>query len=232
MKIQRALLLLLPLFCHNDLFAQNNTTIIVKAGNSIEGSVPAIDLFEYPQFTHGTVFFTDNNVSGGSMNYNRFLDEMQFITAKGDTLTLINKKYIKFISIAKDTFFYDQGYIKLVNSAQSIKLGIKQMLRIIDKQKLGAYGMVSSTTAIDSYASYNDGVQVYNLTVMKDLVLAKEVEYFIGDKYNHFVLANKKNVMQLFPKHHQAIVSYLKENTVVFNNKEDLEKLVEFLRQL
>src|SRR5678815_1851635 len=116
MKMQRLLPLLLPLWYHCHLFAQNNTTLIVKAGTSIEESVPTVDLYEYPQFTQGTVFFRDGKVSGGGMNYNRFLDAMQFITAKGDTFTLSNEKNITFINIGKDTFFYDQGYIKLVTN--------------------------------------------------------------------------------------------------------------------
>jgi hypothetical protein len=232
MKIQYLSPLLLLLFYHCNLMAQNNAPIIVKAGNTIEGSVPAIDLYEYPQFIHGTVLSRAGNTSGGNMKYNRFLDEMQFITPKGDTFTLINKKDITFIHIGADTFFYDQGYIKLVTSLANVQLGEKQMLRIIDKQKMGAYGMVSSTTAIDSYASYNDGVQIYNMTVMQDLILAREVQYYIGDRYNHFVVANKKNVLELFPKQHKALVNYLKENTVEFNKKEDLVKLVQFVTQL
>jgi hypothetical protein len=230
MKLQPLFPLLL--LCHCNLFAQKNATIIVKAGNTIKESVPTIDLYEYPQFINGTIFFRDGNSSGAAMNYNRFLDEMQFITAKGDTLTLINEKNIRFINIVKDTFFYDQGYIKLINSTVNVKLGIKEMLGIIDKKKIGGYGMSSSTTAIDSYSSYNDGMQYYNITVMQDLVLAKKAQYYIGDVYNHFVLASKKNVINLFPKQEQAVIRYLKENTIVFNNKEDLEKLVQFLEHL
>jgi hypothetical protein len=232
MKLQPLFLLPLLLLCHCNLFAQKDATITVKAGNTIKESVPTIDLYEYPQFINGTVFFRDGNSSGAAMNYNRFLDEMQFITAKGDTLTLINEKNIRFINIAGDTFFYDQGYIKLINSTVNVKLGSKEMLGIIDKKKIGGYGMSSSTTAIDSYSSYNDGMQYYNITVMQDVVLAKKIQYYIGDAYNHFVLAGKKNVINLFPKQQQAIVRYLKENTIGFNNKEDLEKLVQFLEHL
>lgn len=230
MKIHLLMLLLPLMYCN--LFAQNNPTITVKAGKTIKESVPAIDLYEYPQFTPGTVFFRDGKSSGAAMNYNRFLNEMQFLTGKGDTLTLINQKNIAFVNIANDTFFYDQGYIKLVSSASKVKLGIKQMLRIIDKEKLGGYGMASPTTAIDSYNSYYDNRKEYILTVMQDLILAKQVQYYIADNYSHFVLATKKNLIKLFPKQEASVNSFLKENAVAFNNKEDLEKLVQFLAQL
>ncbi|WP_018612089.1 hypothetical protein [Segetibacter koreensis] len=231
MKIQHLLLFLLPLVYCN-LFAQNNTFIIVKAGTSIKESVPAIDVYEYPQFTGGRVFLKNGKSSGAQMNYNRFLDEMQFITIKGDTLTLIDQKNIAFINIAEDTFFYDQGYIKLLSRAANVKLGIKQILRVMDKEKLGAYGMTSSNDDVVSYNSYNDGSKDFRLTVMQDLILAKKVQYFIADNYNHFVLATKKNFIKLFPKQEQSINSYLKGNTTVFNNKENLEKLIQFVGQL
>lgn len=231
MKIQLFLLFLLP-FMNRNLFAQDNTTITVKAGTTIKESVPALDLYDYPQFTQGTVFTRGGKSSTTAINYNRFLDEMQFITAKGDTLTLINQKNIAFINIANDTFFYDEGYIKLVSSAADIKLGIKQMLTIVGKEKLGGYGVTSSATSIDSYSSYNDGRKDFGLTVMQDVILAKKVQYYVGDNYNHFVLANKKNLIRLFPKKEGDISRFLKENTVVFSKGEDLEKLVKFLAQM
>jgi len=226
-----ALPLLLLLFNH-DLFAQHNATIIVGVGKTIKEAVPTTDLYEYPQFMQGTVVYRDGNRSFGSMNYNRFLDEMQFITAKRDTLTLINEKTIAFINIGADTFFYDQGYIKSVLSTTHVKLGEKQMLRIVDKQRIGAYGVASSVESIDTKNAYNDGVKNYNMTVMQQLLLAREVQYYLGDTYNHFVLANKKNVMKFFSKQQRALESYLKENNIEFTNKEDLEKLFQFLNQL
>jgi hypothetical protein len=231
MKIQNFLLPLLLLIFLNSI-AQNNATITVKAGTTIKESVPVGDLYEYPRFIHGTVFFRDGKSSAAPMNYNRFLDEMQFIRAKGDTLVLINQKNISFVNIAKDTFFYDQGYVKLVTAAAPVKLGTKQTLVIISKEKIGAYNMPSSNADIDNYSSFNDGRKDYSLTVMQNTVLAKRVNYYFADNYNHFVLATKKNLVKLFPKQESAVNNYLKDSKVVFNNKDDLEKLVQYLSQL
>lgn len=226
MKTQQRLLLLLLLFFHFNVKAQNNERILVKAGTTIKQSVPPSILYEYPLYMQGTVFFKNGKSAGTFMNYNLFLDEMQFITAKGDTLSLSNEESIKFITINTDTFYFEHGYIKSVTGAANARLGIKQTLKIIDKQKVGGYGMTSSTEAIDSYNSFNDGTKYYNLTVMQDLILARKEQYFISNDSNAFLLPSKKNLLQLFPEQHQAIAKYFKEHNVGLNDKPALENLV------
>jgi len=66
----------------------------------------------------------------------------------------------------------------------------------------------------------------------EDIVMRKETEYYFGDKYNHFVRASKKKLLDFFPKDEQRIENYLKENKVNFDKKADLEKLCQFLRKL
>ncbi len=70
---------------------------------------------------------------------------------------------------------------------------------------------------------------LYDLVVDEDIVLKKIEQFYLGDNYNHFVLANKKNLLMLFPKEQQRIEAYLKENKINFTNKDDLEKMVRFL---
>ena len=65
-----------------------DSTIIIKAGMSFNESVSITDLYEYPQFVYGKVFFKPGDSSAGRLNYNRLLDQMQFIDFKGDTLNI------------------------------------------------------------------------------------------------------------------------------------------------
>jgi hypothetical protein len=229
MQIKHLLKLLLLLLCFNS-YSQNNGPILIKAGKTIKESVQVTDLYEYPQFTSGVVFFRDGKSSHGEMNYNRFFDEMQFIAANKDTLALVNEKNIDFISVGKDTFIYDQGYVKLLSDSANVKFGVRQILRIIDKKKLSAYGTTSSLETIDSYSSFVDGRKQYELVVMQDIYLGKRTQYFIGNKYNHFVMATRKNAAGLFPKRESAIRHFINEKAIDFNSKESLEMLVRFLR--
>lgn len=212
--------------------AQTYPTITVKSGTTIKESVPASDLYLYPQFTQGTVFFNTGKHSSAAMNYNRFLDEIQFIAAQGDTLSLANEEHITFVAIGTDSFFYDGGYVKLESQTPAAKLGTKQLLRVIDKEKYGAYGMASPTTAIDNYDSFYDGRKNYDLVIMQDLILARKQRYYIGTAGNRFALATKKNVLELFPSYSKSLKNYFKTNSVAFTSKDDVEKLVQFIGQL
>ncbi len=225
-------ILLFIMLLQGNLFAQKKTSIVVKAGNNIKDVVPITEIFEYPQFISGRVFFKDGQNSGAKMNYNRLVNEVQFIDSKGDTLAVANENTIQFVAIEKDTFYYDGGFLKLLDGSKAVKLAVKQILKVGDKQKMGGYDMATSTSAISSYKSFYDGRQFYNLSVREDIILLKVTQYYIGDKYNNFVSANKKNVMKLFSKHQNVLQKYLKDNLIDFEKKEDLEKLVQFLNQL
>ena len=98
--------LCLPLFgllYYTSSIAQSTETITVKTGTSISESVPVADLYQYSQFVNGMVYFRNGTRSGAKLNYNRFLDEMQFLNTNGDTLTLDNEETIKLIVAKNDS---------------------------------------------------------------------------------------------------------------------------------
>ena len=209
-----------------------DSTIILKAGMSINESLSIKNLYEYSQFIYGKVFFKPGDSSSGRLNYNRLLDQMQFIDFKGDTLNIADPGTIKSIRINNDLFYYDEGYVKLIKDSNTIKLAAKQTLRVVNKEKTGAYNMPSSTSAIDSYGSYMSEGKMYKLVPREDIVLKKQTQYYFGDKFNHFILANKKNLLRLYSKQNGSLNAYLKENNVDFTSQEDLEKLLQYLANL
>ena len=64
------------------------------------------------------------------------------------------------------------------------------------------------------------------------MVFQRTLEYYLSDPSGGFVQYTKKNVMQLFPQHEDAIKAYLKSNKIKFDNRDDLIKLSEFLGSL
>ncbi len=89
------LLLLFILIGCSDLPAQDSTIVTIKAGNRIKDVLKPADIFYYPQFTSGKVFFKDGAKAAAKMNYNRLSDQMLFIGPKGDTLELADEKSIQ-----------------------------------------------------------------------------------------------------------------------------------------
>jgi hypothetical protein len=209
-----------------------DSTIVVKAGTSLNESVSLTDLYQYPQFITGKVFFRAGDSAAGKLNYNKLLDQMQFVGPQGDTLNIANPGTIKLIRVNNDIFYYDDGYMKLVKEINGIKLAAKHTLKVSGKNKMGAYNMESPTSAIDSYGSLFDQRGKFNLVPREDVTLTKRTQYYFGDKFNQFTWALRKNLLRQFSKESGALNAYLKDNNIDLHKKEDLEKLLEFLAGL
>src|SRR5687768_5214934 len=87
------------------LFGQTSEIITVKAGQNI--SEVYKEIFRYPQFTAGRVYFVNGDVSAAKLNYNLITETMLFVNQKGDTLAIADETAVKFITIEKDSFYYD-----------------------------------------------------------------------------------------------------------------------------
>src|SRR5688572_32802432 len=89
---------LLPLFfiliACSGLPAQDSTLVTIKAGNKVMDVLTPVDIYYYPQFNNGKVFFKDGAKGGAKLNYTRLFDQMLFIDARGDTLALADRKSV------------------------------------------------------------------------------------------------------------------------------------------
>src|SRR5678809_1505707 len=92
-----------------DLPAQDSTLVTIKAGNKVSDVLTSADIYYYPQFITGQIFFKEGERVVVDMNYNHLFDQMLFINDKADTLALADEKTIKYIVILRDTFYYDKG---------------------------------------------------------------------------------------------------------------------------
>jgi hypothetical protein len=213
------------------LVAQQSGKILIKAGEDI-GLKLAKEVYIFPDFTLGVVTSKDGSVSKGLLNFNLLNGEMQFIEPKGDTLSLADEQTIKLITIGKDSFYYDHVYLRLVASNPVVKLAIRERLKVVDKQRIGAYNQPSSSASIEAQNIYNSGAAIHRLNVKEDILMAKETLYYLGDKYNHFILANKKNLIKLFYRKQDEIEDFLRANRIDMTRLEDLVTLMGFLNKI
>ena len=212
------------------LSAQKDELITVKAGTKVLDYFPFQERYRYPEFTKGQIFYKNNAVSATKLNYNLLSGEMDFIQ-RYDTLYLVKKKDILFITIAQDTFFYDNGYIEMISGGQ-VKVGLKQYFKLKEVLKKDTYGTSSSGSATTSYGSLPTEGKFYKLVANEDLVFQKIQAYYLSAPSNEFVQCRKKTVIKLFPEEKDAIKAYLKTNKTDFNSVDDLLKLADFLQSL
>jgi hypothetical protein len=231
-QLMKAGLLLYVLIFSIALPAQDSTQVTIKAGNKINDVLSPADLFYYPQFMPGKVFFRDGSKAASQMNYNRLSQQMLFISPQGDTLALADEKTIRHIAINKDTFYFDEGYMRHITGNHEIKLAERQVWMVADVRKIGTHNKPTNTFAITSFSTFTDlNGYTHNLTLNEDIILKKETYYFFGDQFNHFDRANRKNLQLLFSKEHRRLEGYLSDNKINFEKKDDLEQLTRFLMQ-
>ena len=211
----------------NCLNAQNNDVITVRAGSRIIDNFPFGVRYLYQEFTAGRVVFNNGIYSERLLNYNFLPGEVEFIQSK-DTLSILNKKDIKYVSIAQDTFFYDRGYIRLLTGG-IVMSGEKQYFNLTEVKSTDSYGTSTSGGASTSYNSLPADGNFYKLNANKDMVLRKTTEFYLGDPSGGFILFRKKNVLQRFPEKADEIKRFIKSNKTNFNSREDFFKMAEFL---
>jgi len=230
----KPLLLIFILISYTDLWAQDSTYITVKSGGRLDEGLTPADMYHYPQFTKGVVFFKSGTKATAKINYTRLFDQILFIDGKGDTLALAEEQTIKFIAVDSDTFYYDEGYVRIIADNDFVKLAEKQVWVVADIRKPGPHNTSTSTIGVTSVRTFRQGNDAVRnpLTLDEDIVLRKETHYYFGDEYNHFARAGKKGLFELFNKKQRSIENYLKENKVDFNKKEDMEKLYQFVSKL
>ncbi|ANE51275.1 hypothetical protein [Flavisolibacter tropicus] len=187
-------------------------------------------LYQYHKFMQGEVFYKGGNYGSGVLNYNRLTGEMQFIDPKGDTLTLDNEKEIEKVVIGPDTFYYSQGYLQKVVEFSST-VAKQTYLELSNREKVGAFGTVAQN-AIDTHTTIVTNQGFKSVVAQEILTYREKTIYFIGDRYGHFKLLNKKNVLYLYSKKEKEVSAYLKDNPVNFQKEADVQRLIEFLKDL
>ena len=212
----------------SDAAAQKRKIYTVEPGVKATDVIPRDEIYLYPNFTQGIVHFKNKVASAGMLNYNFLFAEMQFISPANDTLSLAEEKNISHIVIQKDTFYYDEGYLKFLRNCGEFKLAQKQFLNIANKEKIGAMGMRTSGS-IDTYTRVMGSYRHDGLIAQKVLTFARNDFYYFGDKFNHFKRLTKKNLLATYPSRSKEIKDYFKENSFKEITEEDLVILMESL---
>jgi hypothetical protein len=204
----------------------------VNPGQTISEAIPQNEIYSYPEFTSGRVYLRNNTVSLVKLNYNALLGEMQFINPNGDTLSVADEKLISLIVISTDTFFYDNAYLKMIANEGKVKLANNQFIEMTNKEKIGEFGQAGHGS-IETYGKVSTSQSPpKDLVANEILTMTKKSVYYIGDEYNSFKVANKKNVLVMYVKNENEVKAYLKENKVDFNNEKDLKQLIIFLKKI
>lgn len=187
------------------------------------------EIYLVPSFQPGIVEYKNGKRYKSTLNYNRALGAIQFIDEKGDTLALNNDdKSVSTVTIDKTEFYMDPVCIEKIFGNEKVILGKNEKVRQADKQKVGAMGIPSDAGTIDSYDRTYTRNNHY-IDINEQLLIRKTTTFYISGSDGKFVLANKKNIIAMFPKSQKEINKFIQEKDIDFNKEADLMSLTEFL---
>jgi hypothetical protein len=205
------------------LVASSQTTETIKITGAEYPDFIAKTQYKYPEYTRAKISLKSGEIASARINYNNFLHMMKYIDEKGDTLEIANADDINYIAVGVDTIFYDKVYYDWVASSGVAKLAQRRTYKVISRALVGAFGTSSPAKDIVPITRILGAGTSYDLAYGEELTLSKQTIYYVSPVKglnNNFVVANKKNLIALFPK--KNIEDFIKENKINLNKEEDL----------
>lgn len=212
--------------------AQQVKNFTVSAGQSFVDVLSHDELFRYPKFIKGITVYKDGTTTSEKMNYNFVQGEMMFLNSRNDTLVITKKDAISQIILAEDTFYVSNGYYEQIAGNKTVMLLVHKYIKLVNVKKEGAYGTSNSTGSVDSYSSLsaNNNSATLKLKVSEDMDFAIMTDFYFSKNSSEFVLARKNSILKLCPEKDEMIKEFIKSQSIRFNEKDDLIKLTEFLK--
>ena len=188
-------------------------------------------IYLYPSFKEGMVEFKNGQRFTRPMNYNRIGGTVEFISEKNDTVAFADEAAVGHVNIGGDIFVFTPACMRFLSS-KKVKLYVYEKMKIGDKQKIGAFGIPNSGSAIETVDRIESNQRSYRLNPNETVILRKATSYFIQTATSDIMPANKKNVLNLFSGNQEPVKAYFKDHNVNFNKQSDVVELVNFLDTL
>jgi len=214
----------------SSLAAQRSGQYTIMPGENIIEVIPQKELYISPGFQQGVVYFKDGAKSSAMLNYHLVFQEMHFIDAKGDTLSLLNPAEISSISIGKDQFYYEgKRYVRLDTIVGGVKLASAVFFAVLKKQKMGAYGNTTDGAAgsMNSFVTLNNSK--LELVPQSVTTIALQNIFFLGNRFSQFLPVNKKNIFSFYNKKETELNEFLKKTSLNYSSRQDILNLVQYM---
>lgn len=231
MRVQPTILLLLISLLQQIGKAQTPVTYTIKPGDYFLNVIPAEEIFRYPKFSPGTVFFKDGRTVGSLLNYSSLAGTIQFINAR-DTLSLAEEQTIRQVVIQKDTFLYSNGFYRVLSRKDPLQL----LERVYFKeftQNQGAYGMSTATTSTENINAVMNLSKQFNIQASHEINLVKYTQYGLMDKRGNLIYPDRKKLLKANPGARKQIEEFFllhgPENNL---KKDDFLQLMDLLQGL
>ena len=189
-----------------------------------EATLPDSVKYYVPEFTAGSIVFTDGGFSTGKLNISVVDQTVRFVDKSGEILSLSNQDQVDRVVIGKYLFLKNGNeFAAVVRSADEASLVVTRRFVFERDKKKGAFGARSETTSISSIASASaeSGMQ-FNLSTTSEYRI-DTVPFLYRKK--RFYPVTRKNLLKFFPEKKDAVSAYLDSHNVNLQRVEEVELL-------
>ena len=224
----RCLATLLILFKHLPAMAQKKLSYEIKVGEAISDVITSEEAYQYKVFKPAILVLTTGQTGSSKVNYHALFGEMHYIASNGDTLAISNESPVKYLAVDQDTFYYNDGFMRLVASTKGIKILKKEKIVLAEKLKSTGYNSTSSA-AIESLYGVANAKLFKTLIANEKMIFARESTFYFQDKNDQPLPATKTNLLKMYQQNRKAVEQYLAANPVNFTKEDELKRLAMFL---
>jgi len=223
----------------NDVCAQTRQTFrSTDAKINVEEMADPALVFLNDDFRQASIHFPGSRTDETKLRYNILLDQMQFVSRRGQVQNISVSPVFEFIDLDGKTFVYDarEGYLELLHPGE-IPLYQKRSIRVTAQPiKRGAYGGTDHTSAIDGVGHYQIDSRVVSLDNpggQEMEVTLRYTESFFIEKNGHLgPVGNRRQFLREFSNFRTELRSYIRQHDINFDKPGDLIRLVEYLEHL
>lgn len=233
------ILLIFILLWMNEVCAQTRQTFrSTDAKINVEELADPALVFLHDDYKQARINFPGGRIDETNLRYNILLDQMQFVSRRGQVQNISVSPVFECIDLDGKTFVYDarEGYLELLHAGE-IPLYQKRSIRVTAQPvKRGAYGGTDHTSAIDGVGHYQIDSRVVSLDNpggQEMEVTLRYTESFFIEKNGHLgQVGNRRQFLREFSEHRSELRSYIRQHDIDFDKPGDLIRLVEYLESL
>jgi hypothetical protein len=214
------------------MFGQSSQTITLD-NNKISANVIKPELqYLFPEFQSGRVVFKDKPAIKCQLNYNFLLDEILFIDANGNKMSLANTEDVLQVFISTRLFIPTlKGYFEVIERGP-VSLLYKWTCKIIEKGKEGALGLTTDAPSVYQMNQISFDARTWKLDVDKEATIFVEVIPYLKTRSKCVPVKGIKDFLKAFPGKSSEIKLYIAQNPVDFKKEADIRRFTKYCNSL
>jgi len=192
-------------------------------------------LYLFPQFTDGTVKLKDFKILKGKLNYNFYLDQMQFLGPNNTIMTLAEPEKVDSVDIGDHKFInFKNTFIETISKGP-VYLYLRTHVGRTTR-KIGAYGTtgidsgISTVSSFTAYTSDKQGTtEINSLKSNEKTVQHTDLIFYILNSGEIKKISNQKDLIKCFSSNKDLIQQELERQHTKFNSIESMKKIIDWI---